>query len=211
MKPSRLIAISTIGLALGCGLTLQKAAAETVLRAIAYAPANKFADDMIVYREWINRVNKAGAGTIKIDLIGGPEVVPLPQQINAVSKGVADIVMTFTIHQAQVPEIATAPASMITPQEERKNGYLKLLDDAHAKINIKVIGRTATNSGFYIFSKNPITKMADFKGTEDPLPLGLRSIFQSTACGANRNRDFRNLCGTRPRPGSGGAISAFRL
>ena len=179
MKPSRLIAISTIGLALVCGLTLQKAAAETVLRAIAYAPANKFADDMIVYREWINRVNKAGAGTIKIDLIGGPEVVPLPQQINAVSKGVADIVMTFTIHQAQVPEIATAPASMITPQEERKNGYLKLLDDAHAKINIKVIGRTATNSGFYIFSKNPITKMADFKGLKIRSHSGYDPFFKA--------------------------------
>jgi TRAP-type C4-dicarboxylate transport system substrate-binding protein len=134
---------------------------------------------MIVFKEWIDRVNKAGAGTNKIDLIGGPEVVPVPEQVKAVSKGIADIVMTFTVHQALVPEISTAPASMITPQEERKNGYLKLLDDAHAKINIKVIGRTATNSGFYIFSKKPITKMADFVGLKIRSHSGYDPFFKS--------------------------------
>ena len=175
----RMATICALGLFLTYGATLQNAAAETVLRAIAYAPANKYADDMIVFREWIDRVNKAGAGKIKIDLIGGPEVVPVPQQVNAVSKGVADIVMTFTVHQAQVPEIGTAPASMITPQEERKNGYLKLLDDAHAKINIKVIGRTATNSGFFIFSKNPITKIADFTGLKIRSHAGYDPFFKA--------------------------------
>ncbi|HEU5018460.1 MAG TPA: TRAP transporter substrate-binding protein DctP [Pseudolabrys sp.] len=179
MKCLRTAAILLFGVAMACGMSASKAAAETVLRAIAYAPANKFADDMIIFKDWIDRVNKAGAGKIKIDLIGGPEVVPVPEQVNAVSKGVADIVMTFTVHQGLIPEIGTAPASMITPQEERKNGYLKLLDDAHAKINIKVIGRTSTNSGFYIFSKKPITKMADFDGLKIRSHSGYDPFFKA--------------------------------
>jgi TRAP-type C4-dicarboxylate transport system substrate-binding protein len=52
---------------------------------------------------------------------------------------------------------------MITPWEERKVGYFELLDEAHKKIGIKLLGRVATESGFYIFSKNKIGKIDDFK------------------------------------------------
>ena len=164
------------GLALVAGAA---AAQETVLRALQYAPPNKVEDSTVVYKEWIERVNAAGKGRLRIDLIGGPEVFPVADQVNAVSKGLADIVMIFTVHRALVPEVDTLGLSDISPAEERKIGYIDLLDKAHEKINIKFIGRTATDSGFYIFSKDPIRKLADFKGMKVRSHSGYDPLFKA--------------------------------
>jgi len=154
------------------------ASAETVLKAITYAPPSKFEDSMVVFKKWIDKVNAAGKGEIRVELLGGPEVFPVSDQINALSKGLVDIVMTFSVHTPIVPEVDTSGLSDITPTEERANGYLALLDKAHEKINVKVIGRTATHSGFYIFSKQPINKLADFKGVKIRSHSGYDPLFK---------------------------------
>lgn len=166
-------------LAVGAGfLSATPSSAETVLRAIAYAPPSKVEDSMAIFKMWVDKVNTAGKGDIRIDILGGPEVFPVGDQINALSKGLVDIVMTFTVHTPLVPEVDTSGLSDITPAEERKNGYFDLLDKAHEKINVKVIGRTATNSGFYIFSKQPINKLADFKNVKIRSHSGYDPLFK---------------------------------
>jgi len=140
------------------------ASAEDVVRVITFAPPERNDLSMVIFREYMKRVNEAGKGVVRIDHIGGPEVVPLRDQVNAVSKGIADMVMTFTVHAALVPEVDTLGQSMVSIEEERKNGYVDLLDEAHKNINIKFIGRSATNGGFHIFSKKPINDLSDFKG-----------------------------------------------
>lgn len=153
-------------------------AAETVLRAITYAPLSQSEDSMVIFKRWVDKVNTAGKGDIRIELLGGPEVFPVSDQMNALSKGLVDVVMTFAVHTPLVPEIDTSGLSDITPTEERANGYLALLDKAHEKINAKVIGRTATNSGFYIFSKQPIRKLADFKNVKIRSHSGYDPLFK---------------------------------
>jgi TRAP-type C4-dicarboxylate transport system substrate-binding protein len=160
------------------GLTSSAVAAETVLRAITYAPLSQSEDSMIIFKRWVDKVNAAGKGDIRIELLGGPEVFPVSDQMNALSKGLVDVVMTFAVHTPLVPEIDTSGLSDITPTEERANGYLALLDKAHEKINAKVIGRTATNSGFYIFSKQPIRKLADFKNVKIRSHSGYDPLFK---------------------------------
>ena len=155
------------------------ASAEVVLKAITYAPPIKVEDSMVIFRKWMERVNTAGKGEIRIELLGGPEVFPVSDQMNAVSKGLVDVVMTFSVHTAVVPEVDTTGLSDITPTEERANGYLALLDKAHEKINVKVIGRTATQSGFYIFSKQPIRKLEDFKGVKIRSHSGYDPLFKT--------------------------------
>ena len=142
------------------------ASAETTLRVVTFSQPDRSYPSMVMIRRFIERVNKAGKGVLKLDYIGGPSVVPLRDQMNATSKGVVDMVMTFTIHQALVPEIGTVGMSEISPKEEREVGYIDLLDEAHKKIGIKVMGRTATDVGFHIFSKKPINRMADLKNVK---------------------------------------------
>jgi TRAP-type C4-dicarboxylate transport system substrate-binding protein len=188
------------------GLT-SPAAAETVLKAITYAPLSKVEDSMVIFKKWVDRVNAAGKGELRVELLGGPEVFPVSDQINALSKGLVDIVMTFSVHTPIVPEIDTSGLSDITPTEERNNGYLELLDKAHEKINVKVIGRTATNSGFYIFSKQPIRTLADFKGVKIRSHSGYDPLFKKVGAipiGMNISEIYgaleRGIVGAAPYP-----------
>ena len=80
---------------------------ETVLKAITYAPLSKFEDSMVIFKKWVDRVNTAGKGDLRIELLGGPEVFPVSDQMNALSKGLVDVVMTFSVHTPIVPEIDT--------------------------------------------------------------------------------------------------------
>ena len=161
-----------------CAVPSLAAAAETVLKAITYAPLSKVEDSMVIFKRWVDKVNTAGKGEIRVELLGGPEVFPVSDQINALSKGLVDAVMTFSVHTPIVPEIDTSGLSDITPTEERNNGYLDLLDRAHEKINVKVVGRTATQSGFYIFSKQPIRALADFKNVKIRSHSGYDPLFK---------------------------------
>ena len=157
---------------------VNSALAETKLRAVTFAQPNQSYPSMVMYRRFIDRVNKAGKGLVQIDYIGGRSVIPVRDQMNATSKGIADMVMTFTIHQAIVPEIGSVGMSEISPAEEREVGFIDLLNDAHKKIGIKVLGRTATNVGFHVFSKKPITKIADFKNLKIRSHAGYDPVFK---------------------------------
>jgi TRAP-type transport system periplasmic protein len=172
---AKLVAIAAV--LASCGLP-SSARAGTVLKAITYAPLSKVEDSMVIFKRWTERVNRESQGELRIDLLGGPEVFPVSDQINALSKGLVDVVMTFSVHTPLVPEIDTSGLSDITPAEERSNGYLDLLDKVHEKINVKVIGRTATNSGFYIFSKQPIRTLADFKNLKIRSHSGYDPLFK---------------------------------
>jgi TRAP-type C4-dicarboxylate transport system substrate-binding protein len=190
-----------------CAMWCGAAAAETVLKAITYSPLSKVEDSLVIFKKWVERVNSESQGDLRVELLGGPEVFPVSDQINALSKGLVDVVMTFSVHTPLVPEIDTSGLSDITPAEERSNGYLDLLDKAHAKINVKVIGRTATQSGFYIFSKQPIRALADFKNMKIRSHSGYDPLFKKVGAipiGMNISEIYgaleRGIVGAAPYP-----------
>lgn len=171
-----MLGVSTVG-TIGAG---RIAVAEDTIRVLTFAPPNRNDLSMVIFRRYMAAVNERGKGVVKMDHIGGPEVVPLRNQVNAVSKGgIADWVMTFTVHAALVPEIGTVGLSRVTPQEERKAGFIALLDEAHKRINIKVVGRTATNGGFHIFTKKPVESIASFKGIKIRSHSGYDAFFKA--------------------------------
>lgn len=165
------------------GLATPVAASEQVLKAVTFSALNKTSEVLSVFKTYIERVNARGEGVIRIDLIGGPEVVPVRDQVTATSRGIVDMAAIFPVHAALVPEINTVRLSTIPIQEERRVGYVDLLDEAHRKINIKVIGRASTNSGFYIYSNRKIRSLADFEGLKIRSHTGYDPFFK--ALGAN--------------------------
>ena len=52
------------------------------------------------YLEWTRRVNDKGAGKIRIDYIGGPEVYPSFEQLEPLKRGVFATVITSTAYVA---------------------------------------------------------------------------------------------------------------
>jgi TRAP-type C4-dicarboxylate transport system substrate-binding protein len=111
-------------------------------------------------------VAKASGGLLKIDWVGGPEVMPPPEQPQAVSKGLIDIFYgPGTMYSSQVPENRLLPFSYISYDEEVKRGYDKYMDKVHReKMNAVWVGRMLWGFPFHIATKYPIKTPADFKG-----------------------------------------------
>ena len=67
------------------------ALAEDVLRSLTAFPSSDNTTQF--YSRFAEAVNERGKGIVRIDVVGGPEIVPGMQQIEAVGRGVID--MTF--------------------------------------------------------------------------------------------------------------------
>ncbi|MGH7003551.1 MAG: hypothetical protein ACREIP_06350, partial [Alphaproteobacteria bacterium] len=58
------------------------------------------------YLDWVKRVNEKGAGKIKIDYVGGPEVYPSFEQLEPLKRGVFATMITSSAYVAgALPEV----------------------------------------------------------------------------------------------------------
>ena len=94
---------------------------------LAYPSVDKF-------KEWVQKVNEMGEGRVEIDIIGGPEVTPMPEQIGALKRGVFDILLTAAgYYMGMIPEAEAFGLSRLSPPEERENGFSDLMVEIHKK------------------------------------------------------------------------------
>ncbi len=136
--------------------------AQTDMRAIAFIPHKH--PVMVQSHEWVKRVNAALPGKVKINYVGGPEVIKRYQQWDAVKNGVIDVLFgVFADIQDRAPAVAASWLSKCTLPEERKTGAYDLLAAELAKLNIKLIGRVQW-APFYLWTNNDPKKLADLKG-----------------------------------------------
>ena len=145
-------------------------AAPVTVRAISAFPANfEFTKQ---FQNFVDRVNKEGEGIIKIQFVGGPEVIPAQQQDTAIRNGVIDMQMgPATYYNGIVPEADALYGANINPIEARKNGALALLNKIwRKKLNAEFLAWQSGDIPFYIYlTKKP--KMApngdiDLDGTQ---------------------------------------------
>jgi TRAP-type C4-dicarboxylate transport system substrate-binding protein len=117
------------------------------------------------YFDWIKRVNEKGAGKIKIDYIGGPEVYPSFEQLEPLKRGVFASVITSTAYVAgALPELnATWFGFGATPAELRTAGLVAALDKVtREKHGVTVLG-LPLQMRFNVYLKRPIER-ADLSG-----------------------------------------------
>lgn len=155
------------------------AAQPIVLRAVSYAPPSAYEESIIIFQEYVDRVNSEADGRLRIDWVGGPDVIGVRDQMGALRDGVVDMIVTFTAHESLVPEVGTVGLSRITPAEERANGYFDIMDAAHARHGVRAIGRVSTDSGFFIFSRQPIATLQDFNGIRIRSHAGYDAFFNA--------------------------------
>ena len=157
-------------------------AAETVtLKAISAWPKTA-----VEYKAWViwadildQMVAKKAPGELKVQLLGGPEVVKGPDQVPALQRGQVDIVYTSGAYYTNVlPEIDALKLSSYTPAEERANGAMAYLNDLHQKKlgGVYYLGRLGLDAKFFVYLKKPV-KSADFTGLNIRVsPLYLQAI-----------------------------------
>jgi TRAP-type C4-dicarboxylate transport system substrate-binding protein len=156
--------VLVVSVALGFGIPALAPAKEIELKAICFIPKNHpLVSQTIV---WADRVNEAFKGKLKINYIGGPEIVPGLQQLEAVRKGkmVQVIFYPTAYYQSTLPEGVAFTLSRLAPWEERKSGgFYDFMVERHKKIGVMYIGRWL-HSPFYLWSKKDVKSLEDLKG-----------------------------------------------
>ena len=76
------------------------------------------------FLKFVDKVNTAGAGVVKIEVRGGPEAIGMFQQPDAVRDGIVDMVYTpGSFYGGALPEKDALVASNLTAVEARANGH----------------------------------------------------------------------------------------
>jgi TRAP-type transport system periplasmic protein len=156
-------------------------AAETItLKAISAWPKTA-----VEYKAWViwseifdQMIAKKAPGELKVQLLGGPEVIKGPDQVPALQRGQVDIVYTSGAYYTNVlSEIDSLKLSDYTPAEERANGAMTYLNDLHQKkLGVYYLGRLGLDAKFFVYLKKPV-KSADFTGMNIRVsPLYLQAI-----------------------------------
>lgn len=150
------------------------ALAETTIRAITAFPPNlAFAQS---FKGFTELVNERGKGIVQIQLMGGPEMFPPPQQIDAVKRGIVDMQYgpaTYVI--GTLPEAYAFVGSTVDPVESRRNGGLEVMREAMLeKLGVYLLGRPDSKINFYIYTLAEPARTAD--GGVDLSGMKLRSL-----------------------------------
>lgn len=154
-------------LAFGCGGQGEGAQgggeeAQT-LKLVSFLPSNhQFTRDVIPM--WIDMVEKETGGAVKIERIG-PEAIPVEDQFDAVSDGVADIGLNVaSFYTNQVPEGNTMYLSPYEPSEERDTEYFDYLSKKYEEAGVMYLGRWLGNAPFYFWTNERINTLDGFEG-----------------------------------------------
>lgn len=141
----------------------QAHAEEVTLRAVAFIPKNH--PLMAQTQVWVDDVNAALKGKVKVNYVGGPEVMPALQQTEAVGKGVIDITFNPTAYyQSAFPEAGAFILSRKSVTAEREaGGFYDYMVKRHEDLNVRYVGR-ALWSPFYFWTTAPVASLDDLKG-----------------------------------------------
>ena len=130
---------------------LDAAGAQETLRALSMLP--KPVTYTQNFLEFIDEVNEAGHGVVRIEFVGGPEAIPTFDQPEAVRAGVIDMIYgPGSYYPGIVPETDALVGSNVTPMEKRANGGIDLLNRIHQeKMNVYYLGHPDGGIQFHVY------------------------------------------------------------
>lgn len=165
------ILIVLVVVSFGMGLpTRGEAQQPIVIKALMAWPESYTSNGS--FREWVNRVNESGKGKVTIKLIGGPEAVPLFEQIGALKRGVVDIVNTAAAYyMGVIPEVEAFGLSRLNPEEERARGFYDLMAEIHKEHGLMYLGRMQGATPLGVLCTKP-----QVKSSKDLAGLKIRSV-----------------------------------
>ncbi len=162
-KKIALVLVLVMGLSL-LAFTATAGAKEIVLKAVlAWPEQEKSNAGFFALQE---KVNERGKGKVRIDYLGGPEVIPTMELINAVHDGVVDIGwMSAGYTVSMAPAANGIKLSRFTPQEARENGVYDLWNEIYEKkANAHLLGKGMPGVEFQIYTVKEVRELADFEG-----------------------------------------------
>ncbi|WP_104203940.1 TRAP transporter substrate-binding protein DctP [Billgrantia saliphila] len=130
--------IASLGLA-ALMVSGQALAVDRISAVHAFPPSLIYTQSFL---EFVDKVNERGEGVVQIDVRGGPEVIGLSEQPDAVRNGVVDMAYTAaSFYAGTVPERDAMVASNTNAIFARENGGIDLLNQIHQdKMGVYYLG-----------------------------------------------------------------------
>ena len=162
MKKGLLCLVAGI-LLVGLFVTTAAVAGPKTMKAVSFLPKDHPLCAMI--HVWVNRVNDQCKDSIKIDWVGGPEVIPGFDQAEALRNNTVQVIFNPVAYYAPLlPEGNSFQLSKLTMAEERKpGGYYDFMVERHKRIGMMYLG-TWLYDPFYLRLNKPVSKLEDLKG-----------------------------------------------
>ncbi|KAA2314947.1 C4-dicarboxylate ABC transporter substrate-binding protein [Pseudooceanicola sediminis] len=153
--------------------------AEEVLKAVSAFPVPMFWTQD--FQDFVADVNEKGKGVVSIQMMGGPEVVPSTQQIDAVKRGIIDIQYgPATYHLGSAPEIDALVGSNVTPQDAREDGGFELMQTIlQDRLGVRLLSMAQTGLEFYIWTVDKPKITEDGNVDLDGMRLRSQPIYAS--------------------------------
>jgi TRAP-type C4-dicarboxylate transport system substrate-binding protein len=133
------------------------------LKAVSFVPKDHPLCAMIP--KWIEAVNTELKDAVKINWLGGPEVMPAFDQPEAVKKGIFQIgFMPAAYYGGLLPAADAISLSKFDFKKEREPGGVHdYFNEMHKKINMVLLG-TWLYDPFYLYVKKPVKGIDELKG-----------------------------------------------
>ncbi|MDD5009546.1 MAG: TRAP transporter substrate-binding protein DctP [Syntrophorhabdaceae bacterium] len=136
-----------------------------VLKGITFAPRNEA--HLTEIPMLIDMIKKESNGQLKINWVGGPEVIPSFDQSIALKNGTIDMLLyyPFSYFTSMLPVADAKGISQLSAWEERKNGCYDLwVKVFREKVNAEYLGCLHSVVPLRIYTRKNIKTLADFKG-----------------------------------------------
>ena len=114
-------------------------AGPKTLKAVSFLPKNHPLCKMI--HVWVDRVNDQCKDAVKVDWVGGGEVIPGFDQAEALRNNTVQVIFNPTAYYAPLaPEVNAFTLSKLSMAEERKpGGFYEFMVERHKKIGMMYI------------------------------------------------------------------------
>ncbi|AWB35030.1 TRAP transporter substrate-binding protein DctP [Orrella marina] len=163
-------------------------AVETVTAVHAFPPNLVYTQSFL---DFVKKVNEKGEGVVQIQVRGGPEVIGLPQQPDAVRNGVVDMAYTAaSFYGGAVPERDVMVASNTDAVYARENGGIDLLNKIHQdKMGVYYLGWFDSGVKYNLYTINPPKLDPDGNLTVEGMRLRSNPVYDAF---------FRDVLGAQP-------------
>ncbi|MFC1951784.1 TRAP transporter substrate-binding protein DctP [Chloroflexota bacterium] len=157
-----LLALSVLPFMAGCA---KPAAGPITWKAIQSQPLGH--SDFFIWEWYVEQVNERAQGEFMIDIIGGPEAIPIAEQPAAIKDGIVDIGGEYANRVGKiVPPIGLWNQLEIPVAELRERGGFDVLQDAANEQGLYFLGPVSESlaGSTHIYTNKPVDKPQDLAG-----------------------------------------------
>lgn len=177
-----------LGLASAMSFSVKTFAEDTITAVHAFNTSLIYTKSFLSF---VDKLNERGKGVVRIDVRGGPEVIGLGEQPEAVRNGVVDMAYTAaSFYGGTIPERDALVASNTNAIYARENGGIDLLNKIHQeKMGVYYLGWFESGVSYNLYTVDEPKIGADGKLELDGLRLRSNPVYDAF---------FRNYLGAEP-------------